>query len=235
MNKYSNIVVLFILLMSAGIQAQEPFDSTRLTTDTLSLQPKLIVKKYVVLIPDSLKPKAFKPDPLKVVWMGAIIPGFGQILNRKYWKLPIVYGGFLGCAYAITWNSGKYQNYKNAYRDILQYQSDPIYKAQVDKDPSKVSFIQIIPKGYTIETIGGISQWTKTMQSKQETYRRYRDLSLIATIGYYAITIVEAYVDAQLYDFDISPDLSLRFQPTLLNDRSGFSNTLGLQCSLSLK
>ena len=225
MNKYSNIVVLFILLMSAGIQAQEPFDSTRLTTDTLSLQPKLIVKKYVVLIPDSLKPKAFKPDPLKVVWMGAIIPGFGQILNRKYWKLPIVYGGFLGCAYAITWNSGKYQSYKTAYRDIT------------DNDPNTNSFIQIIPKGYTIDSpgIGGISQWTKTMQTKQEVYRRYRDLSIIASIGYYAITIVEAYVDAQLYDFDISPDLSLRFQPTLLNDRSGFSNTLGLQCSLSLK
>jgi len=224
-NKYSNIVVLFILLMSAGIQAQEPFDSTRLTTDTLSLQPKLIVKKYVVLIPDSLKPKAFKPDPLKVVWMGAIIPGFGQILNRKYWKLPIVYGGFLGCAYAITWNSGKYQSYKTAYRDIT------------DNDPNTNSFIQIIPKGYTIDSpgIGGISQWTKTMQTKQEVYRRYRDLSIIASIGYYAITIVEAYVDAQLYDFDISPDLSLRFQPTLLNDRSGFSNTLGLQCSLSLK
>jgi len=211
--------------MSAGIQAQEPFDSTRLTTDTLSLQPKLIVKKYVVLIPDSLKPKAFKPDPLKVVWMGAIIPGFGQILNRKYWKLPIVYGGFLGCAYAITWNSGKYQSYKTAYRDIT------------DNDPNTNSFIQIIPKGYTIDSpgIGGISQWTKTMQTKQEVYRRYRDLSIIASIGYYAITIVEAYVDAQLYDFDISPDLSLRFQPTLLNDRSGFSNTLGLQCSLSLK
>lgn len=225
MNKYLNIVALFILLISFDVRAQIASDTTRLPLDTLSLRPKLTVEKYVVQIPDTLKPVAFKPDPMKVVWMGAILPGFGQILNRKYWKLPIVYGGFLGCAYAISWNTGMYQTYKTAYRDII------------DNDPATISYLQIIPKGYTIDSpgIGGEAQWQKTLQTKQDVYRRYRDLSIIVSVGYYALTLVEAYVDAQLYDFDISPDLSFRFQPVLLKDRFDFTNTLGVQCSFNLK
>lgn len=228
--------------MSVGVKAQVPLDTIRLSTDTHKLQTKSIIDKSIELLPDSLKPKAFKPDPIKVVWMAAIIPGAGQMLNRKYWKLPIVYGGFLGCAYAITWNSGKYDNYKQAYRDILKY-NDPAYpayttlvkKAVVDNNPGNISFLQMIPKNYTLEKLGGIDKWKEILKTRQDIYRRQRDLSIIVTIGYYAITIIEAYVDAQLYDFDISPDLSLRFQPTLLNNRFNFPNTLGLQCSLSLK
>lgn len=64
------------------------------------------------------KDSAFKPDPVRVLWMGAIIPGYGQIINRSYWKLPIVYAGFLGCTYAITLNSKRYETYRSAYRDI---------------------------------------------------------------------------------------------------------------------
>jgi len=231
-NKYANIIVLFILLISLDVRAQIEIvtDTVLLPVDTLSIRPELTVEKYAILVPDSLKPDslkpvAFKPDPMKVVWMGAILPGFGQILNRKYWKLPIVYGGFLGCAYAVSWNSGMYQTYKTAYRDII------------DNDPATLSYLEIIPKGYTIDHpgIGGIDQWEKTLQSKQDVYRRYRDLSIIVSIGYYALTLVEAYVDAQLYDFDISPDLSFRFQPVLLKDRFDFSNTLGVQCSFSFK
>jgi len=233
--KYSNIVVLFISLISVGVKAQVLLDSTRLSTDAHKLKTESIVNKSIELLPDSLKPKAFKPDPMKVVWMAAIIPGSGQILNRKYWKLPVVYGGFLGCAYAITWNSGKYDNYKQAYRDILLYQSNLTYKTKIDKDPSTASFFQIIPKGYTLEKLGGIDSWKVILKTRQDIYRRQRDLSIIVTVGYYAITIVEAYVDAQLYDFDISPDLSLRFGPTLINDRSIFPSTIGLQCSLNLK
>lgn len=189
----------------------------------------------VVRVNDTLKVKPFKPDPTKVVWMGAIIPGYGQIMNRKYWKLPIVYGGFLGCAYAIIWNNAKYQSYLTAYRDILMYASDPVYKAEADKNPSAVSFFSIIPKGYTINDFGGVTNFTNTLNGKQEVFRRYRDLSIIVTVGYYALTLVDAYVDAQLYDFDISPDLSLRVQPALIGNGLGASNTLAMQCCITIK
>lgn len=147
---------------------------------------------------------AFKPDPMRAVWMGAIIPGYGQIYNRKYWKLPIVYGGFLGCAYAVSWTGTRYVDYKTAYRDII------------DSDPTTNSFMDILPEGYTIASLGGISQYSRTLQTRQNTFRRYRDLSIIITVVFYALTLVDAYVDAQLYDFDISPDLSMYITPGIL-------------------
>ena len=147
--------------------------------------------------------QGWKPDPMKSVWLGAIVPGLGQIYNRKYWKLPIVYGGFLGCAYAISWNNGMYTDYKNAYRDII------------DNDPNTNSFMDIFPEGYTIESLGGMSAYQNVLQTRMNTYRRYRDLSIFVTIGVYALTLIDAYVDAQLYDFDISPDLSLNVQPVI--------------------
>jgi len=235
-NRNLYILFFFIFLISEGLQAQIDSIKNQLPKDSLArLYEKKNVKTEIILHTDSLKPKAFKPDPSKSVWMGAILPGYGQILNKKYWKLPIVYGGFLGCAYAITWNSGRYESYKNAYFDILRYSSDNSYKTIVDKNPGAVSFYQIIPKGYTIENYGGISGYTQVLQSAQNNARRFRDLSIILTIAFYAITIVDAYVDAQLYDFDISPDLSMHVQPTLMQNSYGVNNTLGLQCSISLK
>lgn len=236
MNKNSYILVLLIILLSAGVQAQVDSIKNQLPKDSVArLYDKSNVKKELEQSSDTLTKKAFRPDPLKNVWMGAIIPGYGQILNKKYWKLPIVYGGFLGCAYAITWNSGQTQSYKNAYFDILRYQADPSYATIVNKNPKVVSFYQILPKGYTIDGFGGIVNYTTDLQTSYNFYRRYRDLSIIITIAYYALTIVDAYVDAQLYDFDISPNLSMHITPALMDNNYGVNNTLGLQCSINLK
>lgn len=223
MNKYLNILVSIIFLMSLSARAQDLSEKKLLFDEKIIIKSDSIPKPVDEQVPDTLKQKPFKPDPRKVVWMGAIIPGYGQILNKKYWKLPIVYGGFLGCAYAITLNGSRYQSYQTAYRDII------------DTDPTTNSFMEIIPKGYTIERYGGISGYTNILKSAQDNSRRYRDLSIIFTVAYYAITIVDAYVDAQLYDFDISPNLSMRIQPTLIKNSIGASQTLGLQCSFNLK
>lgn len=213
--------------MSFGLQAQVVSDSGRVVPDTLKkvVEKSIVAKSTELKSSDTMALKPFKPDPMKVVWMGAIIPGYGQILNRKYWKLPLVYGGFLGCAYALAWNGSKYESYKTAYRDIT------------DSDPATNTFLDILPPGLTIDSpgIGGVTTFTNTLKQKQDNFRRYRDLSIIATVGYYALTLVDAYVDAQLYDFDISPDLSLRFQPTLLENSLGQRNTLGMQCCIHLK
>lgn len=236
MNKKLSILAIAILLMSTDIQAQVDSIKTQIPKDTVArLYNKNNVKTEIKQATDTLNSKVFKPDPTKAVWMGAIIPGYGQILNKKFWKLPIVYGGFLGCAYAITWNSGQYQSYKTAYFDILRYKSDASFKNIIDKNPGSASFVQILPKGYTLESIGGVDQLTTILQTAQNNARRYRDLSIIVTIGFYALTIVDAYVDAQLYDFDISPGLSMHLQPALMENSYGVNNTLGLQCSLSLK
>ena len=156
----------------------------------------------------------WKPDPMHAVWMGVILPGYGQIYNRSYWKLPIVYGGFMGCAYAIMWTNNNYQDYKAAYRDIL---TDTSYDPT---DPTK-TYVAILPEGYTIDRMGGKASYTNTLNKAQNSYRRYRDISIVATVLVYALSLIDAYVDAQLYDFDISPDLSLNAEPVLYHDLLG--------------
>jgi hypothetical protein len=209
--------------LSGNIFSQVDTSKIVVRKDTVARVYDKIVQPNELMKVNDLKLKPFKPDPLKVVWMAAIIPGYGQILNQKYWKLPIVYGGFLGCAYAVSWNSATYQSYLTAYLD------------KTDNDPNTNSFLQLIPKGRTINSYGGDAEFTSLLKTKLDVYHRYRDLSIIVSIGYYALTIIDAFVDAQLFDFDISPDLSMHFQPTLLNDDFKVPNTLAMQCSISLK
>ena len=165
----------------------------------------------------------WKPDAMRAVWMGAIIPGYGQIYNRSYWKLPIVYGAFFGCAYAITWTNGMYTDYKTAYRDILTDRDNGTRSEDSDK-----SYIAILPDGYTISRVGGFDTWTTTLSNQQNRYRRYRDLSIVAAVAVYALSLIDAYVDAQLFDYDISDDLSLQLDPTLNHDPFGTSAELHL-------
>lgn len=176
-------------------------DAARQQIDTTQLTQKEIDRLF------------WKPDPARAVWLGALVPGMGQIYNRSYWKLPIVYGGFMGCAYAITWNTTRYTGYKNAYRDLYYDMRD----GTVTEDPSK-SYIAILPEGYTIERMGGVDTYSTRLNEWQNSSRRYRDISILATVIVYALTLVDAYVDAQLFDFDISTDLSLNVSPQLYYD-----------------
>lgn len=168
-----------------------------------------------VSVPSSARTiDGWRPDPLRAVWMGTLVPGLGQIYNRSYWKLPIVYGGFMGCTYALLWNNTMYEDYKLAYRDIYTDKQ----QGKVDtKDPTK-SYNAILPKGYTIERMGGVDSYTNTLNNKQNLYRRYRDISIVAMVAVYALSIIDAYVDAQLFDFDISPDLSFNVEPQIYQD-----------------
>ncbi len=154
-----------------------------------------------------------KPDALKAVWLGVIVPGAGQIYNKSYWKLPIVYGAFMGCGYAIQLNSNRYSGYKKAYLDLYNDRQ----AGTVSEDPSK-SYIAVLPNGYTLEKVGGAEKWQSTLKNQQSTYRRYRDYSILATVLVYALSLIDAYVDAQLFDYDISPDLTLNVEPQIYYD-----------------
>lgn len=170
--------------------------------------PLLVQAQTPVVSSDSIE--ARRPLARRAVWLGAICPGLGQIYNESYWKLPIVYGGFMGCSYAIILNNTRYQSYKNAYRDIL-------LDKELSTDPNR-SYNAVLPTGYTIDKMGGRDRYTTTLQRYQNNYRRYRDLSIAATFIVYALSLVDAYVDAQLFDFDISPDLTLNVEPQIYYD-----------------
>lgn len=154
-----------------------------------------------------------KPDAIKAVWLGAIFPGAGQMYNKSYWKLPIVYGAFMGCGYAISWTQSRYSSYKTAYMDLY----NDVQAGTVTEDASK-TYIAVIPDGYTLANVGGASTWMNTLKNRQSTFRRYRDYSILATVIVYALSLIDAYVDAQLFDYDISPDLSINIEPQIYYD-----------------
>ena len=165
------------------------------------------------------------PDPQRALWLAMVIPGAGQIYNRKYWKLPIIYGGFMGCIYALTWNNGMYKDYSQAYLDIM------------DDDPGTQSYNRFLHLGKVI-TPENEEQYKTIFKNRKDKYRRWRDLSFFVMLGVYAISVIDAYVDAELSVFDISNDLSLQVAPTTIsNPAVGLSRwqaqSVGLCCTLN--
>ncbi len=148
----------------------------------------------------------FKPNPRKAILYSAILPGMGQIYNRNYWKLPILYGGFIGLAYAINWNQGFYKLYFDAYRSII------------DNDPNTVDWHNVLPYG---QNPGSIDEnwFANVLKDRKDYFRYYRDFCIIGAVALYGLAIVDAYVDAQLFDFDMSPDLSMKIAPTIMNQK----------------
>ena len=165
----------------------------------------------------------WQPNSSKAL-LWALLPGGGQIYNRKYWKLPIVWGAFMACYYSVTWNHRQYQDYHAAYRDLSS------------EDPSKnTSWLAFAPAGAKAEDYKTYQSSLKsTLKRGNDFYRRYRDLSILASILVYGLSILDAYVDAELYTFDISPDLSLRVAPEVGLPKLGIpSYQLGVNCSLT--
>ena len=163
----------------------------------------------------------FKPDAQKAVWLATIVPGLGQIYNRQYWKLPIIYGGTLALAYGITWNDRMYVDYRKGYVDLM------------DKNPNTNYFEYLLPPGVTLDSTNK-DYYTKVIKNKLDNYRRNRDLCIITTAVLYLLSIIDAYVDAQLFDYDISPDLSLQVTPTVIAPSSSYEqdSSVGLSCKL---
>ncbi len=128
-------------------------------------------------------------SPKKAAIMSALLPGLGQIYNKKYWKLPIIYGGAAATGYLIYFNAGEYKRFKTAY----------IYAT--DDDPA------------TIPEFPNAS--AAQLKIYRDNYRRNLELSIMGAALLYTLNIVDAVVDAHLFDFDVSNDLSLHFTPGL--------------------
>lgn len=218
------------LLWLGTTQAMAQKDS--LAVESLSLEDSITIDSASLskaLAPKALRKKrnwaTWKPDTKRAMWLALVLPGAGQIYNRKYWKLPIIYGGFVGCAYAMSWNNQMYHDYSQAYLDIM------------DDDPNTQSYNQFLHLGAQIDA-NNIERYKEIFRKRKDRYRRWRDMSMFVMIGVYAFSVIDAYVDASLSEFDISDDLSLRVEPTVINNNQRTRNplrssTLGLQCSLT--
>lgn len=204
--------------IEAVVDAKRP-DSLAIDTAALfTIAEDLLLQKH-----NKRDLSTFKPDPIRALWLALVLPGAGQFYNRKYWKLPIVYGGFLGCIYALSWNGQMYSDYSQAYLDLM------------DTDPETKSYMKMLPPNYSIE--GKEERFKGIFKSKKDTFRRFRDLSIFAFGGVYLLSVIDAYVDAELSTFEISRDLSLRLQPTMIEterfDMHHRTTTPGVQCVLN--
>ena len=163
--------------------------------------------------------KEFNPSPERAVWMSALLPGLGQVYNRRYWKLPIIVGGFMGLGYATSWNNRMLNDYTQAYRDLT------------DSDPSTKSYMNFFPPNTREEDLD--KAWlTSVMQTRRDYYRRNRDLCIIFCVGMYLLCMVDAYVDASLAHFDITPDLSIDWSPAMMVNPAR-KVSVGLQWALN--
>ena len=140
--------------------------------------------------------------PARASLYSALLPGLGQIYNGDYWKLPIIYGGFIACTFFISNNNAQFQRYSYIYREI----NNP-------SDPDNIIDF-------------GIS--SSQASSRKDTYRRWRDYSVLATLGVYVFNIIDANVSAHMYDFDVSEDITASISPGIITplDIKFAANTL---------
>lgn len=208
------IYILFGLMLGASVCSAQTDSLKPLKEDRLQISRSLkdIQSTY------DWKPKGGKA----LLW--ALIPGGGQVYNRKYWKLPIVIGALSTCAYFISFNGRMYQEYHTAYRDLMS------------ADPStNTAWLAFAPLGTKAEDFAQFESLKGTLKRGNDYYRRYRDLSIVLAIGVYGLSILDAYVDAELFTFDISPDLSLHIAPELIAPLPNMPRQygIGLGCHLS--
>ena len=237
------MAVGLLLCLFASAQGEVKVDSVmdKAMSDTIHRadKPVLTAKDTLALLQLQKEGKkikrdwtTWKPNPKRAMWLAIVLPGAGQIYNRKYWKLPIFYGGFLGCAYAMRWNNQMYADYAQAYIDIM------------DDNPNTNSFNQFLHLGSQI-TDQNIDRYKELFRKRKDRFRRWRDLSFFCMIGVYGLSIIDAYVDASLSQFDISDDLSLRLEPGFVNSDGkaagnrnkggfGFSSTTGVGINAAL-
>ena len=194
-------------------------DARALTGDTMSVVVKKKSKQKV-----KRDWATWRPDPQRALWLAMVLPGAGQIYNRKFWKLPIIYGGFMGCIYAMSWNNMMYKDYSQAYLDIM------------DNDPTTQSYNKFLHLGTQI-TSANEERYKEIFKNRKDKYRRWRDLSFFVMLGVYALSVIDAYVDAELSVFDISKALSLKVEPAVIPNHSGGNplqaESIGVNCSLN--
>lgn len=170
-------------------------------------------------------------SPLKATMLAAAFPGMGQVYNRKYWKIPLVYAGFGAVGYSIVFNTSNFNSYLKGYQDLT------------DDIPETDSYIRLLGKstytpGQIDQALGSdefdpqVSSWVEDqLRNAIDYYRRYRDLSYIGVAVWYLITIIDAHVDANLADYDVGESLRMEIEPVPVNTPVG--NGIGLGVKLT--
>jgi len=146
-------------------------------------------------------------SPRKATIYSAILPGLGQAYNKKYWKIPLIYIGFGTIGYFINWNNENYQLFKVGYQHLTDGNPET-------QDYLKIEAVRRI--NYDVDNPTDFNNLKNALSQRQDYYRRNRDLLIISFVGFYGLNIIDASVDAHLFDFDIGDDLTMNWQPSMI-------------------
>jgi hypothetical protein len=212
---YLLIASILLIFQAGSVVGQEiPADTVSATFD----MPAEIISATSVMPVDTITEDIHSPR--KAAIMSAILPGMGQAYNRKYWKIPLVYGGFAALGYYIRFNNKNYNISKNAYIDLT------------DDDPGTDSYLKLEQiKYYNLNNPSEVENLKRGLLRRQDYFRRNRDLLFILTLGFYGLNIIDASVDAHFFNWDISDDLTMKWQPTL--DQYNNKNIFSLNCTIN--
>ncbi|MBO4371154.1 MAG: hypothetical protein J5808_07350 [Paludibacteraceae bacterium] len=214
---------LLVGMLSFAEDAFVTVDSTHIGDITIEYVDVPVIDTTAAVAPATSEDYGYRKsyDPDKAAWYAAVFPGLGQIYNRQYWKLPIVYGGAVGLGYAVAWNNRRYVDYHKAYIDIT------------DTDPSTDSYKYLFPEGTDFSQNADYCK--RQLKTKQDTYRRYRDLSIVCVGVLYLVSILDAFVDAQMHNYDVGDDLSMKLGPAVLppSQNNEISASVGIRCKIS--
>ncbi len=173
--------------------------------------------------------RIFKAEPMKATMLAVAFPGLGQVYNRKYWKIPLVYAGFGAVIYSVGYNTDNHNRYMKAYQDFTDKipETDSYVNMISWADPSEYDPVKF-PESHNPST----ASWVKDRLLKGvDYYKKYRDLSYIGIAAWYLISVLDANVDASLFNYDISNNLDLDVAPFQL-PVPGFSGA-GLSVTLT--
>jgi TM2 domain-containing membrane protein YozV len=146
-------------------------------------------------------------SPRKAVIYSLICPGLGQIYNKKYWKLPIIYGAGGAFVYFIVFNQMKYAKFRDTYINNTGAEADDVFRI----DGLKYRY-SILPRG-------------------RDYYRRYRDLSVLGMGAIYLLTVMDTMVDAYFFSYDVSDDLTMKLEPAII-EGPGITASVGFRINL---
>ncbi len=200
MFKYS--ILFFGLFLFLQVSAQQKDSVSAPTPDTITVKDaakeigfKEKAGKFSKEIGLLFKDSTVLQNPRKAVLRSAILPGWGQIRNKRWWKVPLVYGGFVGLGLVYEFNS----------RYFKEFLSESQFRKANQQLPLEQRFLFPRYKGISDDQI----------YNAKDFYRRNRDLTLYSTFGFYLLQMVDAYIDAKLATFDVSDDLSLQLKPNI--------------------
>jgi hypothetical protein len=209
--------LIFLLFLMAAIPAFSQ-DSLRLappdSTQNIDPEDSIVIKKNGKVI--TIESYAARYNPRRAMLLGAVLPGAGQLYNKKYWKMPLVYGGFIGIGIGIAFEQ---RNYLVARRGLFSLLNEPA-NPQVDPATGLTQFGNKVIGGKIYHPIGDKGLLSLDVaRNATNRYRRDRDFGLIMCFVFYMLQMVDAHVDAHLKEFDLNPQLKVSIEPNSLTFR----------------